>query len=399
MHEQEDELLPINLWRKQTDSSHKHPPIPYDADKCSYSERFFFKIIRSPRLNRSSSQLIKAAQKGDIQKRNHLIEAYLPFVYVIARYYCTENTMLLDDLFEDGVIGLTDAIMNYNPASEMSFTTYAAFKISSAIKSSSVQYDLLAFKQIDVLSELDIENKDCEYYPDYKLAFIESLQVEINEALNHISERTRYMIQNFYGLGCKNKTLQEIGEPINLTGETVRQRIVNTIKTINKENGFRNLKQFIGGYRYGYESDFMPDNKFKIQQTTSLYSCEIILKNIYSRKYRINQLLCKEGDRTYIPVENIDAIVEVLNEIIADSKQLRKGARYKIEFLNDFFLVQFVDFLEHNRGYAIRDKWKHKQYEKIHPFVQNILGIAHSFISDAVINIYKTPTTIHKSAI
>lgn len=75
--------------------------------------------------------LIELAQKGDTEARNAIIESQLKFVVAIARR--AKTNICLDDLINEGNIGLIKAIDKYDINSGIRFGSYAVNWITKAI--------------------------------------------------------------------------------------------------------------------------------------------------------------------------------------------------------------------------------------------------------------------------
>ena len=75
----------------------------------------------------------------------------------------------------------------------------------------------------------------------------ESLSTEIERALQILTPREREIIKSFFGIGCQEMTLEEIGERLDLTRERVRQieRLDLTRERVRqiKEKAIRKLKK------------------------------------------------------------------------------------------------------------------------------------------------------------
>ena len=61
----------------------------------------------------------------------------------------------LDDLIQEGMMGLLDAIKRYEPRPGLNFEAYARFRITGAIYDSCRENDVLPRNQRDKLSELE----------------------------------------------------------------------------------------------------------------------------------------------------------------------------------------------------------------------------------------------------
>ena len=72
-------------------------------------------------------------QNGDMAARDHMIEANLRFVVMLARRYKGRG-LPFDDLVEEGNLGLIRAVEKFDPAHGCRFSTYAAWWIRQAIE-------------------------------------------------------------------------------------------------------------------------------------------------------------------------------------------------------------------------------------------------------------------------
>ena len=79
-------------------------------------------------------RLLRASHRGDRHAEACLVEAYLPLVRTIATRY-RGNGLPLDDLIQEGAIGLLDAITHYDTARGSRFEPFARFRIRRAIRS------------------------------------------------------------------------------------------------------------------------------------------------------------------------------------------------------------------------------------------------------------------------
>ncbi len=86
----------------------------------------------------SEEVLLKNAQNGDEKALNELMQAYKPLVTVIARKYFLINATL-DDLIQEGMLGLFKAFRSYNANSSTTFKTYASLLIKRQIQSALVK--------------------------------------------------------------------------------------------------------------------------------------------------------------------------------------------------------------------------------------------------------------------
>ena len=74
----------------------------------------------------------------------------------------------------------------------------------------------------------------------------ESLSTEIERALQILTPREREIIKSFFGIGCQEMTLEEIGERLDLTRERVRQIKEKAIRKLKKPSASKLLKTYLG---------------------------------------------------------------------------------------------------------------------------------------------------------
>ena len=74
----------------------------------------------------------------------------------------------------------------------------------------------------------------------------ESLQKEIERALSTLTERESDIIKMFFGIGCQEMTLEEIGDKFQLTRERVRQIKEKAIRRLRQDSRCKLLKSYLG---------------------------------------------------------------------------------------------------------------------------------------------------------
>ena len=74
----------------------------------------------------------------------------------------------------------------------------------------------------------------------------ESLSKEIDRALSTLTEREKDIIRMFFGIECREMTLEEIGDKFGLTRERVRQIKEKAIRRLRQNSRSKLLKSYLG---------------------------------------------------------------------------------------------------------------------------------------------------------
>jgi RNA polymerase primary sigma factor len=97
-------------------------------------ETYLREINETPLLSPDDEQdLAVAIGEGDVQARDRMVRANLRLVVNIARGY-TGKGLSLQDLIEEGNLGLLRAVEGFDPAMGTRFSTYASYWIKQSIK-------------------------------------------------------------------------------------------------------------------------------------------------------------------------------------------------------------------------------------------------------------------------
>ncbi len=107
---------------------------PNDKSSIDVTQLYLAEIGFKPLLTRDEEiKFALAAQQGDIEARNKMINGNLRLVVKIARTYLHRG-LLLSDLIEEGNIGLMRAVEKYDTSMGFRFSTYAIWWIRQAIE-------------------------------------------------------------------------------------------------------------------------------------------------------------------------------------------------------------------------------------------------------------------------
>ncbi len=97
-------------------------------------ETYFHEINDTPLLSAQEERdLAYRIEDGDSEARDHLVRANLRLVVNIARGYAGKG-LGLEDLIEEGNLGLLRAVEGFDPAMNTRFSTYASYWIKQSIK-------------------------------------------------------------------------------------------------------------------------------------------------------------------------------------------------------------------------------------------------------------------------
>lgn len=196
-------------------------------------------------LTREEEEAAFRLMETDYDKaRNLLIVHNLRLVVYIAKKF--ENTgVWLEDLISIGTLGLIKAVNTFSVEKNIKLATYASRCIENEIlmylrKYSQFRYDVSIDEPLNVdwdgnellLSDVLGTDSDCVNSP------IEN-EVEkqlVHEAVNHLGERERKIMEMRYGLnGCKEKTQKEVADEIGISQSYISRLEKRIIKKLRDE--------------------------------------------------------------------------------------------------------------------------------------------------------------------
>ncbi len=255
----------------------------------------------------SPEEEVELAQKirnGDQQALEKLTRANLRFVVSVAKQYQNQG-LSLPDLINEGNLGLIKAAEKFDETRGFKFISYAVWWIRQSILQALAEQSRIVrlplnqvgslnkinkavsrFEQenerqpsSDELAEMiDIptdkisdtlkvsgrhvsvdapfqegeDNSLLDVLPDSETPNAdrslvdESLATEIDRTLSTLNPREAEIIKAFYGIGCQEMTLEEIGERFGLTRERVRQIKEKAIRRLKTPERSKLLKGFLG---------------------------------------------------------------------------------------------------------------------------------------------------------
>ena len=249
-------------------------------------------------------ELAQRIRRGDCQALEKLTRANLRFVVSVAKQYQNQG-LSLADLINEGNLGLIKAAEKFDETRGFKFISYAVWWIRQSILQAIAEQSRivrLPLNQVGSVNKikraLNKFEQENEWYPsieeiakkvdipEEKIAdaikmngrqisvdapFIdgddctfldimpnsdalmadnvlvrESLQDEISNALQTLSERERNIIEAFFGINQSELTLEEIGDKFGLTRERVRQIKEKAIRRLRHHAKSKNLKTYLG---------------------------------------------------------------------------------------------------------------------------------------------------------
>jgi RNA polymerase primary sigma factor len=249
-------------------------------------------------------ELAQRIKKGDQRALEKLTRANLRFVVSVAKQYQHQG-LSLPDLINEGNLGLIKAAKKFDETKGFKFISYAVWwirqcilqalaeqsrivrlplnkigalnkihktfveleqehereptpdevaealeldqeKVASTIKLSGRHLSVDApFQDGEDNSLLDVlENNEAPKADNTLIN--ESLTKEIERTLNTLSEKERQVIRSFYGIGRKQKSLEEIGKEIGISRERTRQIKEKAIKRLRHSSRNKLLKAYLG---------------------------------------------------------------------------------------------------------------------------------------------------------
>ena len=248
-------------------------------------------------------ELAQKIHKGDQRALNKLVRANLRFVVSVAKQYQNQG-LSLNDLVNEGNIGLVKAAQKFDETRGFKFISYAVWwirqsilqaiseqsrivrmplnqvgfqsKLSKAIvnfeqeneRRPSVQElaDILEtdeekvrealgtngkkvsvdapFQDEESGSLIDIMTNETAPATDNKMER-ESLSKDLDAALGTLSDRERQVLKMLFGIGCNEMTADEGANTLSLTRERVRQIKERALKRLRESNNIDILAKYL----------------------------------------------------------------------------------------------------------------------------------------------------------
>jgi len=176
-------------------------------------------------------ECIERAQKGDIESQNKIVVNYNNLVRsIVIRMINKKDNYHLEDLYQEGILGVIKSIDYYNKNNKTSFKTYTSFWIRCFI----LRY--LHKNRIKHISNIQNRGYDFESFIIGEMMDEKNNKI-LYEALNKLEEIEQQVIKLRYGIDQMPYTYF-------LISETLRKP-VGVIKGIEKA-ALKKLKELMG---------------------------------------------------------------------------------------------------------------------------------------------------------
>ena len=249
-------------------------------------------------------ELAQRIKKGDQEALEKLTKANLRFVVSVAKQYQNQG-LSLPDLINEGNLGLIKAAEKFDETRGFKFISYAMWWIRQSILQALAEQSRIVRLPLNQVGSLNKINKAFARFeqenertpspeelanvldiPKEKVSdtlrvsgrhvsvdapfsdgednnlldvlvntdspnadrglINESLSTEVERALATLTDRERDIIRYFFGIGCPEMTLEEIGEKFGLTRERVRQIKEKAIRRLRHSSRNKFLKSYLG---------------------------------------------------------------------------------------------------------------------------------------------------------
>lgn len=208
-------------------------------------------LIKFPLANELSERVVpkRKQTKEFVKCRNKIIIKNYKFI----RFYCRNNKYKKDELLSSGVIGFIKALERFDADKETELSTYCWYwvkqQVSKEIKDN-YNYPLnFTFKDRlkikDFLSKRELYKvkliEEMDENDHHRYSYDVHEEVEKNELINKLHKAISFLPKNEQivinkRLNCK--TLQEIGDSMDLTRQRIKQiecKAMNKLKFLLKE--------------------------------------------------------------------------------------------------------------------------------------------------------------------
>ena len=224
----------------------------YVSDFSPTVQSYYGELHRFNSLDRNvEDKLIILAKNGDVDARNKVVMAHLKFVFNVASKYkgCGVD---MEELISEGNCGLINAIDRFDNTRGIKFITYAMFcvkekileRIKNKVAISTVEADANELENGKPITTLYDEEDDSACIGETIYFDNDVDNEETKERINKdylsmlmgvLNEREKFVINKYFGVGCKEMKLAEIGKELGITKERARQIKVFAMRKLRSE--------------------------------------------------------------------------------------------------------------------------------------------------------------------
>ena len=193
----------------------------------------------------TDEELVALSQKGDESAENEILEKYKDTVVKISRGYFIIGVEL-EDIIQEGMIGLYKAIKNFSKNKNATFKTFAIMcikhQIQTAIKKANTKKNLPLSNSVSLQSFSEKSEEDeflpvnliFQVSPDEKIINRENYKYLVSAIKKTLSKK-EFEVLKYY---LRGYTYKEIADFLNLNQKSIDNslsRIKNKLKNIHNE--------------------------------------------------------------------------------------------------------------------------------------------------------------------
>jgi RNA polymerase primary sigma factor len=195
----------------------------------------------------------RLAALGDAAARQRLVEANLRFVIMVAKRYQNQGVPL-EDLVNEGNIGLIQAAARFDPGRGVRFVTYAVWWIRQAMLNALRPASAAAWTLSLDSPATDLEDaepfgarmEDTSAEKPEEVMVASSLRDELETVLTGLSHREASILRHRFGLaGHRQASLLEVSRKHGLSKERVRQIETKAMRKLRASTGVQQLQSYV----------------------------------------------------------------------------------------------------------------------------------------------------------
>ena len=181
---------------------------------------------------------LAVAAAGCSDSTTELISRYMKLIWVKANSMANA-AVDAEDLAQEGMLGLMNAVAHFDPNREIRFSTFADVCITNKMKSALIRSRHMALPVEDAESAAQVQNEVEDDDPEQILLRKERLQ-ELYREMDHILSRRELEIFKLFLSGLR---YEQMAERLHITEKSVdnaMQRVRRKLKSVWMTDEFRN---------------------------------------------------------------------------------------------------------------------------------------------------------------